>query len=53
LPEDEPTKAALAQLGITVLHTAPDRLRTDPDTVIAELAAAFAYAATNPHHNRR
>jgi hypothetical protein len=53
LPQDEPTNATLAQLGITVLHTAPDRLRTDPDTVIAELAAAFTYAVTNPHHNRR
>jgi hypothetical protein len=49
LPHDEPTTAELAVLGITVLHTDPAHLRTDPDTVIAELVAAFTYATTNPH----
>jgi hypothetical protein len=53
LPRDDATRAALAELGITVLHTEPAHLRTDQDTVIAELAAAFTYAARNPHHNRR
>ncbi len=53
LPQDDPTRATLAELGITVLHTDPEQLRTAPDTVMAELAAAFTYAATNPHHNRR
>ena len=50
LPTERPaTTSALAELGITVLHTDPAHLRTDPDTVIAELAAAFTYATTNPH----
>ncbi len=49
LPRGEPSAAELAGLGITVLHTDPARLRTDPDAVIAELAAAFTYAAANPH----
>ncbi|MGH3761208.1 hypothetical protein [Actinophytocola sp.] len=53
LPRDHATTSALAELGITVLHTDPAHLHTDPDTVIAELAAAFTYATTNPHHNRR
>lgn len=53
LPTNEPTRTALAQLGITILHTDPSHLRTDPTTVIADLAAAFTYATTNPHHNRR
>jgi hypothetical protein len=49
LPRGEPATAELAGLGITVLHTDPAHLRTDPDTVIAELAAAFTYATANPH----
>jgi hypothetical protein len=49
LPRNDRTRAALAELGITVLHTDPAHLRTDPDTVIAELAAAFTYATRNPH----
>jgi hypothetical protein len=49
LPNDDRTASALAELGITVLHTDPAHLRTDPDAVIAELAAAFTYATTNPH----
>ena len=49
LPQDEPTAAALSELGITVLHTSPADLRASPDTVIANLAAAFTYATTNPH----
>lgn len=49
LANDDRTASALAELGITVLHTDPAHLRTDPDTVIAELAAAFTYATTNPH----
>jgi len=53
LPRDTPTTSALAELGITVLHTDPTQLRTTPDTVIADLAAAFTYATSNPHHNRR
>jgi hypothetical protein len=53
LPQDGTTRAALAELGLTVLHTDPAHLRSDPDAVIAELAAAFTYAAANPHHNRR
>lgn len=53
LPRDAPTTSALAELGITVLHTDPTQLRDAPDTVIADLAAAFTYATTNPHHNRR
>lgn len=53
LPADEPTTVALTELGITVLHTDPAELRANPDKVIADLAAAFGYATTNPHHNRR
>ncbi|MPZ81655.1 MAG: hypothetical protein GEV28_15135 [Actinophytocola sp.] len=53
LPTDEPTTMALTELGITVMHTNPTHLRTNPDKVIADLAAAFGYATTNPHHNRR
>jgi hypothetical protein len=53
LPPDDKTTSTLTELGITVLHTDPTHLRTNPDTVIAELAAAFTYAAKNPHHNRR
>lgn len=49
LPRNQATTSALAKLGITVLHTDPAHLRTDADTVIAELAAAFTYATTNPH----
>lgn len=49
LPRDASTTSALSELGITVLHTDPAHLRGDPDTVIAELVAAFAYATTNPH----
>jgi hypothetical protein len=49
LPQDDRTTAALAELGITVLHTDPADLRTSADTVIANLAAAFTYATTNPH----
>ena len=49
LPPDDRTTAALAELGITVLHTEPPDLHTSPDTVIANLAAAFTYATTNPH----
>jgi hypothetical protein len=49
LPKTDPATAALAEQGITVLHTNPTHLRTDPDTVIAELVAAFTYATRNPH----
>jgi hypothetical protein len=49
LPRTPATTSALAKLGITVLHTDPSHLRTDADTVIADLAAAFTYATTNPH----
>lgn len=49
LPTDDQATAALAELGITVLHTTATRLHTDPETVIAELVAAFTYAANNPH----
>ncbi|HWM07065.1 MAG TPA: hypothetical protein VNP92_32405 [Actinophytocola sp.] len=52
IPADETTRSALAELGITVLHTDPTQLRTDPTAAVAELAAAFTYATTNPHHNR-
>lgn len=52
LPRDPHTAAVLAEAGITVLHTDPTCLRTTPDTVIADLAAAFTYATTNPHRKR-
>lgn len=49
LSQDPQTTSTLAELGITVLHTDPAQLRTNPTTAIAELAAAFTYATTNPH----
>jgi hypothetical protein len=49
IPHTPATTTALAELGITVLHTDPAHLRTDADKVIADLAAAFTYATTNPH----
>jgi len=49
LPTTERARPVLAASGITVLHTDPARLRTQPTAVITELVAAFAYASRNPH----
>lgn len=46
-------QAALSAAGVTVLHTDPQRLRTEPEPVTTELIAAFAKAAANPPRNRR
>jgi hypothetical protein len=49
LPTTDQAKPALAAAGITVLHTAPARLHSEPEAVATELVEAFAYASRNPH----
>ena len=40
--------ARYAAAGVTVLQTLPNRLRTDPASVVAELTAAYRAAAARP-----
>ncbi|OLF14855.1 hypothetical protein [Actinophytocola xanthii] len=49
LPTTTEAAPSLTEAGITVLHTAPTRLRSDPRAVATELVEAYAYASRNPH----
>ena len=49
LPTTERSRPLLTAAGITVLHTDPARLTTNPTDVIAELVDAFTYASKNPY----
>lgn len=42
-----------AEAGILVVQTLPNRLRTEPDAVVAELRAAYRAAADRPRPNVR